>query len=151
MPRPLGFWLADECWQLLVGDTPSAPWQYACSAGAGGDDHAAGAQPVVLCRDVQDALSHNRSQLQLQSYLFQLVLESQVAAPLVPQGPFPGADGAKSSAQHSKAAKLKQQADQERFIAMCRLAHMLLIKGAWNQVCSIVQRVEDQGEPWREL
>ena len=32
----------------------------------------------------------------------------------------------------------------ERWLAQCRLAHLLLFKGAWNRLCSVVELEEEE-------
>ncbi|EFJ43492.1 hypothetical protein VOLCADRAFT_96372 [Volvox carteri f. nagariensis] len=136
MRRPLGFWLPDAI-------------------------------------SLQEAVAHGRAQLQLQATAFQLLLEGCLAAPLLPrQRPAPPpplplamvpAAAAEREGHHgSHHYHYRQQQHQqhhqqavaaglawERWLAQCRLAHLLLFKGAWNCLCSVVE-LEVEGEEEEE-
>ncbi|GIL82021.1 hypothetical protein Vretimale_1529 [Volvox reticuliferus] len=119
------------------------------------------APPALLCSSVQDAVAHSRAQLQLQATAFQLLLEGSLAAPLLPRqrppSPPGGAQMIVDSRRHQQLHHLHDPYAAEaaalaweRWLAQCRLAHLLLFKGAWNRLCSITE-IELEGEPGDEI
>lgn len=128
----------------------------AASAGA--------APPPLLCASAADALAHGRAMLQLQATVFQLVLEGVLAAPLLPL------PQQAERAVGAQVAGLRQQQQLrgkgasarhvqggggsgsggggdpavDRLLAQCRLAHLLLVKGAWTRLCSVVELDEQE-------
>ncbi len=129
---------------------------------------AGAAPPPLLCTSAADALAHGRAVLQLQATVFQLVLEGVLAAPLLPlpqqveravgaqvaglrqQQQLGGRSG---SARHGHGGaggggRGAEGVDLglERLLAQCRLAHLLLVKGAWTRLCSVVEVVLDEQE-----
>ncbi|GIL43945.1 hypothetical protein Vafri_1529 [Volvox africanus] len=119
------------------------------------------APPALLCSSAQDAVAHGRAQLQLQATAFQLLLEGSLAAPLLPrqQPPPPSvrvqmtADSRWQQQLHHHSHRRYNEAAAltwERWLAQCRLAHLLLLKGARNRLCSIAE-LELDGEPGNEI
>ncbi len=91
------------------------------------------APPPLLCGSAQEAVAHTRAQLQLQAAVFQLALEGSFAAPLLP------------AREPQQAANGDGEVAWERWLAQCRLAHLLLTKGAWNRLVSVAEvQVEEQ-------
>ncbi|GFR39862.1 hypothetical protein Agub_g361, partial [Astrephomene gubernaculifera] len=138
---------------------PHATAGPSAAAAAGAPRATALAPPALLCCSAQEAVAHGRAQLQLQATLFQLLLEGMWAAPLLPrhrpQLPPPppqqpprhrqgaaltGARGGSSGAGGRQGA---EEVVWERWLAQCRLAHLLLFKGAWNRLCSVVELQEE--------
>ncbi|KAG2444721.1 hypothetical protein HXX76_001465 [Chlamydomonas incerta] len=159
MPRPLGMWLPDAMWALASSVAPDSALAAASSPGpawavllpphnfGGGAAPTSAAQalppPPVMCNSAKDAVAYGRAQQQLQATVFQLYLEGELAAPLLPRHrppppPLPGAGGPGSVQQRSMAVLV-----WERWLAQCRLAHLLLVKGAWNKLCSVVELEEE--------
>lgn len=162
MPRPLGMWLPDAMWALASTAAPDTDLAAASGPGpawavllpthkvVGGASHAPGTQAPfpapVLCGSAQDAVAYGRAQQQLQATVFQLYLEGELAAPLLPRQrppppPLQPARGASSIQQRTVAVVA-----WERWLAQWRMAHLLLVKGAWNKLCSVVElEEEDEG------
>lgn len=189
MPRPLGVWLPDECWSLVQVPSPSTapshsmhgqpqqpqpPWfvlqpqQVAAAGGRAGALHR-GQQPLVLhAASVKEAVSHARSQSQLQFHLLQLWLESQLASALIPSRPVPGCNATQVSSRpgsgklpgsssqgyggamggygRSQQQQGELSVEAQRHLARCRLAHVMVYKNAWNKVCCIVEEREEERE-----
>ena len=124
------------------------------------------ARPISLsCPDTQHAMAHGHAVQQLQQCLMQLHLEGTLAAALVPAGrPPPAArcttphHGTRESNQpgvrvgrghqhiddpHVGWDDRQAEARLDRHLAMLRLAHVFLSKGAWNKRCSIVEVIEE--------
>ncbi|GLI70001.1 hypothetical protein VaNZ11_014735 [Volvox africanus] len=144
-------------WHVLL---PSPPPMVANLAPAG-TVHCMMAPPALLCSSVQDAVAHGRAQLQLQATAFQLLLEGSLAAPLLPrQRPPPPPVRVQMTADSRWQQQLHHHSHHryneaaalawERWLAQCRLAHLLLLKGARNRFCSIAE-LELEGETGDEI
>ncbi|GLC46762.1 hypothetical protein PLESTM_001922100 [Pleodorina starrii] len=145
----------EPSWQLLLPHAPAHPNTPLVPAPA----RRAAAPPALMCASAQDAVAHGRAQLQLQSTVFQLLLEGSLAAPLLPrqrprQPPPAAADRGWPHHHHHHHHHRQFQQQQhlaaavtwERWLAQCRLAHLLLFKGAWNRLCSVVELEEEEVE-----
>ena len=163
MPRPLGIWLPDECWPAGEGAGSSPAWALAlpeavsCQLAGlpqGALALAAGPsflRPVAVRGGEQGniSLAMGRAQQQLQLHLFQLWLERQLGAGLLPpREPRPAARLALQ--QYASDAARNRGRDGPprevgRLVARCRLAHMLLCKSAWHNVCCVVEQEAEEG------
>ncbi|KAG2449000.1 hypothetical protein HYH02_005754 [Chlamydomonas schloesseri] len=154
MPRPLGMWLPDAMWELATGAAlvpasgPGPAWVALLPPHRFGSS--APPPPAVLCGSAQEAVAYGRAQQQLQATVFQLYLEGELAAPLLPRQrptppPLQPAGGHGAGQQRASVVELAW----ERWLAQCRLAHLLLVKGAWNKLCSVVELEEEQEEACR--
>ncbi|KAL6762177.1 hypothetical protein V8C86DRAFT_2522001 [Haematococcus lacustris] len=111
--------------------------------------------------DPPHAMSHLRSQLQLQLHLLQLWLESQAAAGLLPDAAEAQAallllnrehagDRRRSARDNGRVASDRAQKaagaappEVKRLLARLRLAHTFLVKNAWNKACCVAERTQN--------
>jgi hypothetical protein len=139
--QPLGAWLPAHLWPALSaaaglgsagspgsGDPPWAILLPRSSAAEGATDVS---QPALACATSAEAVAHGRAVLQLQGTLMQLHVEGTLAAALAP-GPRP------QRALHGARGE-GGTASEERWLAQLRLAHLLLVKGGWNRLCSVCE------------
>ncbi|KXZ44064.1 hypothetical protein GPECTOR_74g678 [Gonium pectorale] len=155
-------------WHILLPPHAAEPWRQQpllrhgeLTAGTLVRTVGAAAPPPLLCGSAHDAVAHGRAQLQLQATAFQSALESVLAAPLVPRQrpppPPPQPAGLHAAALHARSGSARLTAERaaseaaataavwERWLAQCRLAHLLLVKGSWNRLCSVAELEEEPG------
>jgi len=158
VPRPLGLWLPDVCLQPLVNAELStdpksasqfsslrdllsqAPWLMALPTATvqvvlAGDNALQAPVPHASCLATpspQASVSYARSQMQLQLHLLHAWIESQLAAPLLPDPVL--------MQQSLQQAEQQLPNDLTRALAAWRLSHTFLCKNSWNRSAYLVSQ-----------
>ncbi len=124
---------------------------------------------VLLCSSSRQAISHCRAQQQLQQCLMYIYVEGTLTTVLLPVKPLPSpntsiglkAQGSqvaaaaadkkdnRSGMPRRSASDSRHEDDMRRSLAVYRLAHMFMVKGAWNKRCFLTSETTEQGPDYQ--